>query len=144
MKYTVSVDIQAPRQQVVDRFQDPEDIKKWQPDFVGFKVLSGEPGQKGSKTELTHQMGRRRVVMEETILENQLPERFDAYYAAPGAKNWIENHFTALDKQTTRWVMHSEFKCSGFLRVMAALAPGMFRKQSQKTLDLFKTMMEEA
>ena len=52
MKYTVEVTINRPRQQVVEVFDNPELMPKWQKGFISMRHLSGEVGQAGAKSHL--------------------------------------------------------------------------------------------
>lgn len=44
MKYTVEIEIDRPIDEVVALFDDPENLKHWQPGFVSMKPLAGTPG----------------------------------------------------------------------------------------------------
>lgn len=142
MKYTITVEIKAPRQKVVEHFQNEQDLPKWQPEMISIETLSGEKGQKGAKAEMKFKFKNREVTMLETILDNNLPETFDAYYEAKGAKNWVRNTFRIVDENTTRWQLDSEFKCSGMLKLMAWIFPSMFKNATTKSMNLFKQLAE--
>ena len=143
MKYRLELDLDVPRTRVVELFLDPGSLSEWQPDLVSFEHVSGEaPRAVGAVNRQVHRMGRREVVMTETITEHDYPERFAATYEADKVWNLIENRFTEASAGTTRWILDCEFKCSGFVRVMAALFPGMFRKQTEKFMRMFKEFAE--
>lgn len=61
---------------------------------------------------------------------------------APGAWNRVINRFTELGRDETRWEFESEFRCTGFLRIVAFLMPGMFCKASLKDMTHFKKFAE--
>jgi len=145
MKYRLELDIETPRTRVVELFLDPGNLSDWQPDLVSFEPVSGEaPRAVGAVNRQIHKMGRREVVMTETITEHDYPERFSAIYEADKVWNLIENRFTELDAGRTHWVLDCEFKCGGIVRVMAVLFPGMFRKQTMKFMQMFKGYVENA
>jgi hypothetical protein len=53
------------------------------------------------------------------------------------------NLFTAIDDNTTKYESISEFNFKGIgMKLVGALMPGAFKKQSQKYLDLFKQFVE--
>ena len=109
--------------------------------LVSMEVLEGEPGKVGTKTRLVHKMGKREVVMLETISHRENPALLIATYEADGVWNQAVNRFEEEDGKT-RWVMETEFKCKGIMWLMTTLMPGMFRKQTQKTMEAFQAFME--
>jgi hypothetical protein len=145
MKYRLELDIETPRTRVVELFLDPGNLSDWQPDLVSFEPVSGEaPRAVGAVNRQIHKMGRREVVMTETITEHDYPERFSAIYEADKVWNLIENRFTELGPDKTHWVLDCEFKCGGMVRLMALFFPGMFRKQTMKFMKMFKEFAESA
>ncbi|MEM7034592.1 MAG: SRPBCC family protein [Chloroflexota bacterium] len=143
MKYTVEIEIDLPRENVVALFDDPDNLKKWQPDLVVFEHQSGELGQPGAKSRIVHQMGKREVEMIETIVTRNLPDEFSGTYEAKGVWNKVENRFYELGENKTKWTLDSEFQCTGFMRVMAFLVPGMFKKQTAAFMKQFKDFAEK-
>jgi hypothetical protein len=75
MKYSLSIQIDLPREKVVELFDNPENLKLWQPGFISAEHISGEKGHPGSKTRLNYKMGRREIEMIETITSRNLPRR---------------------------------------------------------------------
>ncbi len=142
MRYSITETIGRPRSEVAALFEDPANLPHWQEAFVSLEPLSGPPGAAGSKTRLTYRMGRREIVMEETIEENALPERFTAVYEAPGVWNRCANHFSEPAPGRTDWRMENEFRCRGFMRLMTLFLPGMFRRQTAKSMADFRRFAE--
>ncbi|NNE56088.1 MAG: hypothetical protein HKN32_08715, partial [Flavobacteriales bacterium] len=73
MRYTVSNIIHAPREQVVERFKEPEGALVWMPGLTKIERISGEPLAVGAKTKFTSEHKGREFVIEETVLESKLP-----------------------------------------------------------------------
>jgi hypothetical protein len=144
MKYTCDIDISLPRDRVSELFQDPSRISEWQDSFVSMKLVSGEAGQAGNVHELVHKMGKRDMVMIETIKENSMPARFVATYESGGVWNLMENDFTENPDGSTHWHIDCEFQCSGFIKIMMWVAPFMFKKQTNKMMSDFKAFAESA
>lgn len=145
MKYQITMEIDLPRDKVVELFDNAENLKEWQPDLISFEHLSGEPSQVGAKSKLCYQMGKRKIEMIETITENNLPDSFCGTYEADGCDNVVNNHFVDLDGQKTRWEFETEFKMSGVLmKIMAFLMPGAFKKHSLKFMQNFKEFAEKS
>ena len=144
MKYTTEIQVALPRAEFIEKFDSTENMKHWQKGLKAFKFLEGEPGQEGSQMELVYQMGKRELVMVETILKSNFPYEFHATYDAKGAHNIQKNYFKEIDDDNTLWVSESEFQFSGFfMKLMGFLMPGAFKKQTLAYLKSFKAFAEE-
>ncbi|MEM7782462.1 MAG: SRPBCC family protein [Planctomycetota bacterium] len=141
--YTVHVDIDLPREEVLQRFDNVENMYHWQNGLVSFQHLSGEPGQVGSRLLLVYINGKHRIELTETITHRNLPDEFDGKYEWGGGSNTLKNRFIELGPHRTRWesTCHYEMK-SLMMKVMAWLMPGKFKEQNQKFLDNFKAFCE--
>ena len=84
MKFSLTMDIDVPRQRVIELFDNPENLPRWQPDLLSFEPLSGEPGQPGATSRLRYRMGKKEVEMIETITARNLPNEFSGTYEADG------------------------------------------------------------
>jgi carbon monoxide dehydrogenase subunit G len=129
MKYTCEIVIDSPIDDVIALFDNPDNMKEWQPGFISHEHMSGEPGQPGSKMRLKYKMGNRDIEMVETILTRNLPEEFSGTYEAKGVYNIVKNSFEATGDNKTRWVTYQEFKFSGFMKLIGWLMPGSFKKR---------------
>ena len=144
MKYSTEVTINKNINRVVELFDDPNNLGKWQPGFVSFEHFEGTFGEPGSKSKLKYKMGKREVEMIETLISRNLPHEFTGTYEMKGATNYISNRFEKIDENVTRLVSVSEFKFSAlFMKLFALISPGSFKKQSQIYLDNFKKFVEE-
>ena len=143
MKYTTEITIDLPRKEFIKKLDNPENMKHWQRGLVGYKQLSGTPGDEGAKMELQYKMGKRELVMVETIIKRNLPYEFHTTYDTKGVHNIQKNYFNDIDEHSTKWISESEFQFSGFMmKVMGFLMPGAFKKQSLKYLQDFKAFAE--
>ena len=144
MKYTTEIQVALPRAQFMEKFDSAENMKHWQKGLRSYKFLDEDPGKEGSQMELKFQMGKRDLVMVETILKNNLPYEFHATYDAKGVHNIQKNYFKEVDENNTLWVSESEFQFSGlFMKLMGMLMPGAFKKQTLEYLKSFKAFAEE-
>ena len=141
MKYEVEIKIDRSREEVVSVFQDPDQIKAWQPSFRSLEVIEGEPGATGSKTRLVYERRGKETEMIETITNNSLPERFESIYEAKGVKNIHENRF-AEDRGSTRWYVETEFQFSGFMKIVALFLRKAFPKETRSSMELLKQYVE--
>lgn len=144
MKYSSEVIIHLPVARVVELFDNPDNLKHWQPGLVSFEHLSGTSGQVGAKSRLRYKMGKRDLEMIETITVRDLPREFSGTYEVQGVFNIVSNHFEALPDGSTRYISIQEFQFKGLMmKVIGFLMPGMFKKQTQKYLDDFKAFAEK-
>ena len=143
MRYQLELELDLPRERVIEVFLDPENLTQWQPDLVSFESISGaNPRDVGAKTKQIHRSGRREVEMVETITANNYPDEFSATYEADGIWNLIENRFFDVGDQRTKWVLDAELKCSGLVGLMTLLLPGVFKKQTLTFMKRFKEFAE--
>ena len=143
MKYTTEVTIDLPRSEFVLKFDNPENMQHWQRGLKGYKDVSGEPGEEGSKMELQYKMGKRELVLVETIIKRNMPYEFHATYDTKGVHNIQKNFFKDIEENKTLWVSESEFQFSGiFMKLMGFFMPGAFKKQSCQYLEDFKAFAE--
>jgi len=143
MQYTVEIELALPRERVIELFDDPENMPRWQRGLLSFEPLSGTPGQPGAKSRLVYQMGKRRVEMIETITERDLPECFSGTYDGKNVHNVVRNRFVELAPDRTRWISENEFRFQGLMKLMGVLMKGAFPKQSLKYLQDFKAFAEQ-
>jgi len=80
MNYSTTIDIDLPIDRVIELFDNPDNMKKWQPQLESFEHVSGESGKPGAKSKLKYKMGKREVEMIETITVNNLPDEFSGTY----------------------------------------------------------------
>ncbi len=144
MKYTTEIVIELPREQVIKVLNNPENMKHWQRGLMSYEELVGPPGEPGAKMRLDYQMGKRRMILTETITTQNFPAEFHANYDTRGIHNIQRNFFYDIDGKSTRWESESEFKFESLsMKIMGWLIPGAFKKQSQKYLTDFKNFAEQ-
>ena len=144
MKFTVKIKINLARNKVIELFDSTENLKKWQPGLLRFEHLSGTPGEVGAKSRLQYKTGKREIEMVETITVKNLPDEFSGIYEAKGVWNEVKNFFYEVDENTTKWVSENEFRCSGFMKIIAFFMPGSFKKETMKYLEYFKEFSEKS
>lgn len=142
MKYTQEIEINLPREKVIKLFDNPENMKEWQPELISLEHMSGDPGKEGAKSRLKYNMRNKEIEMIETITKRNLPEEFEGTYEANGVLNIVNNKFTQLSESKTKWISTNEFKLKGFMKLMGIFMPGAFKKQSYQYMELFKKFAE--
>ena len=143
MKYTIETTIDLPRNEVIRKMDNVDNLKHWQRGLVGVEHISGTPGQTGAKMKLKYKFGKREMELIETITLSKFPEEFHATYDTKGMHNIQQNYFEETKDGKTIWRSVSEFEASSFmLKVMMFLMPGAFKKQSRKYMDDFTAFAE--
>jgi hypothetical protein len=85
MRYQLELEIDAPRERVVELFLDPDNLQQWQPDLVSFEQISpGAPREVWAKSKQVHRMGKRELEMIETITVHRPPEEFCRHLRSGG------------------------------------------------------------
>ena len=144
MKYTTEITVEVPRPEFIEKMDSITNLKHWQQGLISYNPISGTPGQEGSKMELSYRMGKRDLVLVETIMKKDLPGELHATYDTKGVHNIQKNYFKDIDGKSTLWILESEFQFSGFMmKAMGFLMPGAFKKQSVKYMQDFKTFAED-
>lgn len=143
MKYTTEIVVDVSRDEFIKKMDNPENMKHWQRGLMAYEQLSQSPGQEGARMSLNYQMGKREMVMVETIIKRNLPEEMHTTYDTKGVHNIQKNYFKEEDGKT-RWISESEFQFSGLgMKLMGFLMPGAFKKQSLKYMEDFKNFAEK-
>lgn len=143
MKYTSEIIIDRPREEVINKLDNAENMQHWQRGLIKYEFTHGTPGEEGAQMALEYQMGKRNMVLTETIIKNNFPSEFHANYDAKGVHNIQRNFFHEINANSTKWVSETEFQFSGFgMKLMGFLMPGVFKKQSMKYLVDFKNFVE--
>ena len=144
MKFSCSITIDRPVEEVVALFQDSSKLGEYQDGFVKKELISGREGEVDAVAKMYYQQGKRHMVITETILVNNLPEEFLGSYHHEHMDNTMRCQFTTLSDGKTRYDSHIEYTAfRGFFpKLFATLFPSMFKKQVQKWLDNFKAYAE--
>lgn len=132
-----------PRTRVIELFDDPEIMRRWMAGLQSFEPLSGVPGTPGATSKLVFRIGKRNLEMIETITTRNLPDEFSGTCDAPGVFNVVQNRFTEMGPNRTRWESENEFRFKGFMRIPGLLMRGALSKQSLKYMQDFKAYAEE-
>ena len=142
MRVSFEVILNKSRDSVWKAFDNPTNMKKWQPTLKSFEPVSGTPGQAGAVSRLTYDERGRTIVLTETITLRRQPEAFAGTYDSGMAINILHNAFTEVGPSQTKWVMESEFRFRGFWRLLAPLMRGAVAKRIREDVGRFKRMLE--
>ena len=139
MKFDCKVHINRPLSEVIELFMNPDNMSKWQDGFISFQHQQGVPGKIGATAIIKY----KRAELLETITHSDLPQAYHGTYEGSWGKNTMENYFTEINNQTT-WESKIDYiEMNGLMmKIMGKLMPGIFRKQTQKFMDNFKSFVE--
>ena len=135
MNFSVEMDLNASRKAIWEEFDDPDDLKRWQPALQRFEPVSGEQGQVGAIMKMFYKEGGQETVMQETITARDEPESMSGLYEGGGVVNKIDMRFEALDEDRTRWIMNTNFRFSGMMRLIAPFMKGSFVKRTRVDME---------
>ena len=142
MKYTVSTEINAPMEKVVELFDNPDNYKYWQKGLQSIKYLEGKPCHPGAKSELTFLIGKKNMVITEVVKTRNLPEEYETTFNTDLMFNVVKTRIKSKDANTTLFITDQEINCIGWFKLTGWLFPKMFKKQSAKYLADFKEFVE--
>jgi hypothetical protein len=142
MKFHIEIIVDISLDKLIELFENPENLKKWQPNLIRFEHLSGALGQVGAKSRINYNMVIKEIVMNETILKRNLPDEFVLMYESDGVNNTVTNNFKEIAPNKTRWIMQNHFKFSGLMKFAALAMKGIFKKQTELTMNRFKKFAE--
>lgn len=153
MKYTASVEIDLPREKVVQLISDPAQMPYWLRGLVLHEPVKGVHGQVGTTSRVVFQMGKQRMEATETITRlepadlDEVPSSAVVHYereiAAEGMWQAQRDRLVKAGTDTTVWESESEFRFKGVLmRLVGLVMPGSFRKQSYQHMQDFKAFAE--
>ena len=142
MKFRNEIVIDADQQSVWAAFDDPENIKAWQPTLESFAQKSGERGQPGSVAELVYDENGRKVRLVETITERREPHFMAGTYESGAGNALIVNYFEDAGDGRTRWVMYGNHAFKGAFRLLGIFVAGSIRRRNEDLMNNFKLFAE--
>jgi hypothetical protein len=144
MKFTLALPIAKPRAEVWKVFDNPENMKIWQPTLIKFENISGTAGQPGAVAKLTYSEGKREFFLIEKVTYRAEPDRFDGIYENDFADNSISNTFIATNDDETLWKMEVEFKFKTLLmKIVGPFMKKNFVTRTEKDMARFKELVEQ-
>jgi uncharacterized protein YndB with AHSA1/START domain len=143
VNYEIKVEINKPREVVWNYFQDENKMGEWQQGFQKIESISGNKNEVGSKYRLTYNDQGNEIVMTETVMEFQAPERFAIKLEHEIMTSDLEISLTESDGKTT-FVQKDVAVGSNILwRIMFAAMKSSFIEYNQQNLDKMKANVEK-
>lgn len=144
MKFSLQLLIDKPRLEVWKAFDNPENMKKWQPSLISFDRISGSQGHPGAVSRLTYEESGRQFSLIEKVTYREEIQRLDSVYENDFAKNTVKNTFIDQDNGTTLWVVETQYKFKTlFMRILGPIMKKNFVARTQRDMERFKEMMEK-
>lgn len=143
MNYTISNTINKSLDIVAEKFGDPDGALNWMEGLQKIERIEGTPGKAGAKSNHHFLYKNKEMVIQETILEENLPSQMKFAYESPMGKNIVELRFEALGPSKVKQTSITTMEHKGFIKVVGFLFKGMFKKQSLKYMDGFKHYAEK-
>ena len=144
MKFEGHIDIQQSIEIVTQLFADPQYLGEYQEGFVKKELISGTAGQKGAVSNMYYQHGKHKMELKETILKNELPGAFEAFYHHKHMDNTMRCTFEEIGDQQTRYSWKVDYTRINWVmpRLIAILFPGAYTKPAKKWMENFKQFAE--
>jgi hypothetical protein len=143
MKYTISNTINKPINVVATKFMEPNGALQWMEGLQKIERLSDKPYEVGAKSRFHSLHKKKKFVIDETILEQNMPNQIKFAFNSPMGYNEVEMVFEQLNDNSTKQINHSYFQLKGIMKLLGPLMKGMFKKQSMKYLNAFKEFAEK-
>lgn len=142
--YSAEIEIHKPREHCVSLFQDSDNHFFWQTGLQSIDLLSGIAGQPEARSMLIFLSGRHRIVLEETVIANDLPDSFTGRYQWSGGMNTLVTEFVEHSESTTLMRCHCEYTFTSLMmKLMGLLFPGKFREGNLGHMTNFKAFCEQ-
>ena len=147
IKYTEEIEINSNIDTVMELFDNPYNMKEYMEGIESYTVLNGNIREAGTQAELVvayieEDVVKRKIIMIEEIITNNLPEEKKVTYTADGVYNIVTNKFINISDNKTKFINEQEFEFKGYMKVMGFFMPSAFKEQSRVYLQNFKEFVE--
>ena len=147
IKYSEEIVINANIDTVSALFDNPYNMKEYMDGIESYTVLSGDIREVGAKAELIvsyveEDVVKRKIVMVEEIITNNLPDEKKVTYTADGVYNIVTNRLVKVSENQTKFINEQEFKFGGYMKIIGFFMPSAFKQQSRAYLQNFKEFVE--
>lgn len=141
MKYSVSITINKDLQHVLDEFQNKEAAFKWIDGLKEMNLIEGEENKEGSKYEMLFESKGKTQKMIETLMNINLPDSITTRYQLGKVDNICVNKFEK-ERNTTIYTMDTSFAFPFPQNIFMALLKPVFKMETKKGMNAFKSYIE--
>jgi len=147
IKYTEEIEINSNIDTVISLFDNPYNMKEYMQGIESYTVLSGNIREVGTKAEIVaayieEDVVKRKIVMIEEIITNNLPEEKKVTYTSDVVYNIVTNKIVKISDNKTKFINEQEFQFKGFMKIMGFFMPSAFKQQTRIYLQDFKEFVE--
>ena len=144
MKYTIDISINIPRERLIELFDNPDNLPKWQEGLKSFVQLEGKAGQEGSSSKMVYSGRKSDLIITETVIRRNFPDLYSVTYKSKGVYNKVVNHFSEPEPGQTIWKIINEFRFSGMMALMAPFMKSAFTSNTLLNMERFKAFAEKS
>ena len=144
MKFKNEITIDADRDTVWREFDNPDNLRKWQPTLKSFAHKFGPPGEPGAIAELIYDEDGREVSMTETMTEKRKPDFMAGSYDSTWSKAVIVNHFEAVGDDQTRWIIYANHQFKGLYKIVGLFLRKAISGRTDEWMQRFKLLVESS
>ncbi len=147
LKYSEEIIINANIDTVSVLFDNPYNMKEYMDGIESYTIINGNLREVGSKAELVvavieKDIVKRRIVMIEEIITDNLPHEKKVTYRADAVYNIVTNRLERVGKNETKFINEQEFEFKGYMKIMGFFMPSVFKEQTKIYLVNFKNFVE--
>ena len=147
IKYTEEIEINSNIDSLIVLFDNPYNMQEYMQGIESYKLISGELREVGAKAEIIvnyieEDVVKRKIVMIEEIITNNLPDEKKVTYTADAVYNIVTNKLIKVSDNKTKFINEQEFEFKGYMKVMGFFMPSAFKQQSRIYLENFKNFVE--
>jgi len=145
MKFKLVLTINKPRTDVWQCFDNPENMKQWQPSLKSIELVSGTMGQPGVVSKLTYEENERKFSLTERLTRREEPDHYDVSYENEFTDNAVKNTFIEQSDNETLWVLEAEFIFKTLaMKILSPFVKKNFEARTQKEMERFKELAESS
>lgn len=142
MKFQSEIDIDQPLDLLVKLIQDPDCTLQWLEGLKSVKHVSGEFRQAGAKSEVVFESGAGRMMIVETVISNELPERYMIRYDGKGYVSYSNYQFEKLTDNSTKFIISQEVELKGALKLAGGFVRARLKRELKQSTASFKRFAE--
>jgi len=143
LRFRSEIEIEKPIDEVVQLFDNPDNTLKWLEGLRSVKHISGERRQSGAKSKVVMDSAAGRMLITETIINNNLPEEYIIRYDGMGYVSYSNYQFEKLSDANTLFIIQQDVELKGALKLAGGLVRGTVKRQLNRSTECFKVFAEK-